>query len=80
MYQHESATDVHVSHHPETPSHLPPHPIPLCFSSVLTLGALLHALNLYCSTFSLRYTAVGFTSGFPQLAAMGSGKLLVVSP
>ena len=25
IYQHESAMGVDVSHHPETPSHLPPH-------------------------------------------------------
>ena len=29
IHQHESATGVHVSHHPEHPFHLPPHPIPL---------------------------------------------------
>ena len=29
MHRHESAMGIHVSHHPETPSHLPPHPIPL---------------------------------------------------
>ena len=29
IYQHDLATDIHVSPHPELPSHLPPHAIPL---------------------------------------------------
>ena len=29
IHQHELATDIHVSPHPESPSRLPPHPIPL---------------------------------------------------
>ena len=33
--------------HPEPLSHLPPHPIPLDCPRALSLGALLHALNLY---------------------------------
>jgi len=41
---------VHASHHPETPSHLPPHPIPLGCPRAPALGALLHALNLHWSS------------------------------
>ena len=41
---------VHISHHPETPSHLPPHPIPLGCPRAPALGALLHALNLHWSS------------------------------
>ena len=29
IHQHELATGIHVSPHPESPSCLPPHPIPL---------------------------------------------------
>ena len=36
-------------HHPESPSHLPPHTIPLGCHQVLVLGALLHAPNLHWS-------------------------------
>ena len=45
-HQHELATDAHVSPHPETRSHLPPHPNPLGCSRALALSALLHASNL----------------------------------
>uniref|UniRef100_A0A8C2RTR9 14-3-3 domain-containing protein n=1 Tax=Capra hircus TaxID=9925 RepID=A0A8C2RTR9_CAPHI len=34
-------------HHPELPSRLPPHPIPLVCPRALTLCALPHALNLH---------------------------------
>ena len=47
IHQHESAMGVHMSHHPERPSHLPPHPIRLGFPRVPALGALLHASNLH---------------------------------
>ena len=50
--RHESAMDVHVSHHPETPSHLPPHPIPLGCPRTSALSALLHASNLHWSSIS----------------------------
>ena len=45
IYLHESATGIHVSPHSETPSHVPPHPIPLSCPWALASGALLHALN-----------------------------------
>ena len=48
--QHESATGVHVSHHPEPPSRLAPHPIPLGCPRAPALGALLHASSLQWSS------------------------------
>ena len=39
-----------MSPHPETPSQLPPHPIPLGCPRALALGALLHASNLHWSS------------------------------
>ena len=49
--QHESATGILVSHHhPETPSHVPSHPIPLGCLRAPALGALLHASNLLWSS------------------------------
>ena len=50
IHQHESALGVHVSHHPEPSSHLPPHPIPLSCPREPALGALLHASNLHWSS------------------------------
>ena len=47
IHRHESATGAHVSANPESPTHLPPHPISLGYPRALTLGALLHALNLH---------------------------------
>ena len=43
---------VHVSVRPGPHSSLPPRPIPLDFPSALALSALLHALNLDCSSIS----------------------------
>ena len=49
--QRESATGILVSHHhPETPSHIPPHPIPLGCLRAPALGALLNASNLHWSS------------------------------
>ena len=45
-HQHESATGTHASLHPGSPSHIPPHPIPLGGPRALTSGALLLASNL----------------------------------
>ena len=45
IHQHESATVIHVSPHPEAPFLLPPHP--LGCPRAPALGALLHALNLH---------------------------------
>ena len=42
----ESAMGVHVSLHPQPPSHLPPHPIHLDYPSAPALSVLFHALNL----------------------------------
>ena len=50
IHHHESAMSVHVSHHPEPPSHLPSHPIPLGCPRALSLSALRHALNLHWSS------------------------------
>ena len=52
IHQHESTTSAHVSHYPDTPSHLPPHSIPLNCPRAPTLSALLHALNLHWSSVS----------------------------
>ena len=49
-HQRESATGAHESSHPEPPSHLPPHPIPLGCPSAPALSALLHASNLHWSS------------------------------
>ena len=50
IHQHELFTGIHVCSHPETPSHLLPHPIPLGFPKAPTLGALLHASNSHLSS------------------------------
>ena len=47
IYQHELATGAHVFPHPEPPSRLPPHSIPLGSPRTPTLSTLLHALNLH---------------------------------
>ena len=51
IHQHESAACIHVSPHPEPSSHLPSHTIPLGCPRALTLGVLLHALNLHWLSF-----------------------------
>ena len=45
IYQHELATGIYVSPHPEPPSDLPGDPIPLGCFRALVLGGLLHASN-----------------------------------
>ena len=47
IHRRESAMGIRVSHHPEPPSHLPPHPIPLGCPRALALSDLLHASNLH---------------------------------
>ena len=42
----QSAVGVHVLPCPKTPSHLPPHPIPLGHPSAPALSTLSHTLNL----------------------------------
>ena len=50
IHWHESDMGVHVSHHPEPPSHFPPHAIPLGCPRVPALGVLFHASNLHWSS------------------------------
>ena len=50
IHQHGSPTGAHVSPHPESPSHFPPHPIPLDCLRAPALSALLHASNLHWSS------------------------------
>ena len=52
IHRHELAMGVHVSHRPESPSSLPPHPISLGCPRALALSAVLHALNLHWSSIS----------------------------
>ena len=47
IHQHELFTGIHVCPHPETPSHLLPHPIPLGCPRKPALGALQHASNFH---------------------------------
>ena len=47
IHQHELFTGIHVCSHPETPSHLLPHPIPLGCPREPALGALEHASNFH---------------------------------
>ena len=50
IHQHDSAMGRHMSPHPEAPSHLPPHPIPLGHPRAQALGDRLHASKLHWST------------------------------
>ena len=54
-----------VPPHPEPPSRLPPHPIPVGCPRALTLGALLHALNLPWS--SILHMVIYVSMLFPQI-------------
>ena len=47
VHRYESAMGAHESPHPEAPSYLPPHPIPLGCPRAPALSAQLHALNLH---------------------------------
>ena len=49
IHQHELPQVYMCPFHPETPSHIPPHPIPLGCPRALALVALLHAWNLHWS-------------------------------
>ena len=48
IHRHESAMGVHVSPHPEPPSH-PPHPSPLGCPRALALSALSILAQTHCS-------------------------------
>ena len=50
IHQHELAIRIRVTPHPESPSHLPPHPIPLGCPRKPALGALLLASNSHWSS------------------------------
>jgi len=50
IHQCEPVMSVHVFPHPEQPSQLPPHPIPLGCPRALAVSALLHASNLHWSS------------------------------
>ena len=55
VHWNESAMGAHMSPHPESLSHFPPHPIPLGCPRAPALSALLHALNLHWSSFYIGY-------------------------
>ena len=50
VHQHEWAIGIHVSPHPEPPSHLPPNPIPPSCPRAPAVGVLLHALISHWSS------------------------------
>ena len=62
---------VYVSPHPEHPSHMPPHSIPLGCPRAPALSALLHALNLDCSSILhmviYKFQSYSFKSSHPHL-------------
>ena len=60
---------MHVSSHPEPPSHLPPHRIPLACLRAPALSARLHALNLHWSSVShvVKHMFHAFLSNHPTL-------------
>ena len=71
IHWRESHTGAYVSPQLETPSHLPPYPIPLGYSRTLALSALLHALNLHWSsilhTVIYMFQCYSFISSHPRL-------------
>ena len=81
IYRHESATGVHVSPHPESPSHLPTHPIPLGSPRALTLSALLDASNLHWSSVlhMIIYMFQCYSQIVPPLPAPTESKSICVS-
>ena len=50
IHRHESPSGADMSPHPEPPSHVCPHPIPLGVPRALALNALLPASNLHLSS------------------------------
>ena len=50
ILQHELATGIHVSPHPEPCAFFPPYPVPLGCPRAPTLDTLLHTLNLHWSS------------------------------
>ena len=71
IHQHESAMGAHMSSHPEHPSHLPPHLIPLVCPRAPALSALLHASTLHWSSIlhMIIYMFQCFRSSHPTLAS-----------
>ena len=74
------AMGVHVSHHPEPPSSLPPHPIPLGCSRAPALRILLHALNLHWSSVShmvmYMFQCYSLKSSHPRLLPLSTKSVL----
>ena len=68
IHQHESSIAIHVSPHPEPPSHLPPYPIPRGCPRVSALGALRHVWNLtlvICFTYGTVHVSMLFSQIIP---------------
>ena len=72
IHSHESVMGVYVSPHPEPPSHLRPHPIPLGCPSALTLSALFHALSLDWSP--ILHTVIYMFQCYSQIFILSSLK------